>query len=71
LAPATNPVSTLYYKVIIALLSRNAIIFSPHPLARRCCADAAGKLEAAAVAAGAPTGLIQCIEQPSVPRCRH
>jgi acyl-CoA reductase-like NAD-dependent aldehyde dehydrogenase len=67
LTPATNPVSTLYYKAIIALLSRNAVIFSPHPLARECCCDAAAKLEAAAVAAGAPAGLIQCIEQPSVP----
>lgn len=67
LTPATNPVSTLYYKALIALMSRNAIIFSPHPLARACCYDAAAKLEAAAVAAGAPAGLIQCIEQPSVP----
>jgi acyl-CoA reductase-like NAD-dependent aldehyde dehydrogenase len=67
LTPATNPISTLYYKTIIALLSRNAIVFSPHPLARDCCCDAAAKLEAAAVAAGAPAGLIQCIEQPSVP----
>jgi len=67
LTPATDPVSTLYYKTIIALLSRNAIVFSPHPLARECCSDAAAKLEAAAVAAGAPAGLIQCIEQPSVP----
>lgn len=67
LTPATNPVSTLYYKTIIALLSRNAIVFSPHPLARDCCCDAAAKLEAAAVAAGAPDGLIQCIEQPSIP----
>ena len=67
LTPATNPVSTLYYKAILALLGRNAIIFSPHPLARECCNDAARRLEAAAVAAGAPSGLIQCIEQPSVP----
>lgn len=67
LTPATNPISTLYYKTIIALLGRNAIVFSPHPLARDCCCDAAAKLEAAAVAAGAPAGLIQCIEQPSVP----
>ncbi len=67
LTPATNPVSTLYYKAILALLSRNAVIFSPHPLARACCAHAAARLEAAAVAAGAPAGLIQCIEEPSVP----
>ena len=67
LTPATNPVSTLYYKAILALLGRNAVIFSPHPLARACCAHAAARLEAAAVAAGAPAGLIQCIEEPSVP----
>ena len=67
LTPATNPVSTLYYKAILALLSRNAIVFSPHPLAKACCNDAAATLEAAAVAAGAPAGLIQCIEEPSVP----
>lgn len=67
LTPATNPVSTLYYKAILALLGRNAVIFSPHPLARACCCDAAARLEAAAVAAGAPAGLIQCIEAPSVP----
>lgn len=67
LTPATNPVSTLYYKAILALLSRNSIIFSPHPLAKGCCAHAAARLEAAAVAAGAPAGLIQCIDDPSVP----
>lgn len=67
LTPATNPISTLYYKAILALLSRNAMIFSPHPLAKECCRDAAQRLEAAAVAAGAPAGLIQCIEEPSVP----
>lgn len=67
LTPATNPVSTLYYKTILALLSRNAVIFSPHPMAKACCNDAAARLEAAAVAAGAPAGLIQSIEEPSVP----
>ncbi|HPG22911.1 MAG TPA: aldehyde dehydrogenase family protein [Amaricoccus sp.] len=67
LTPATNPISTLYYKSILALLSRNSVIFSPHPLAKACCVDAAARLEAAAVAAGAPAGLIQCIEEPSVP----
>ncbi len=67
LTPATNPVSTLYYKTILAILSRNAILFSPHPLAKRCCNEAAARLEAAAQAAGAPSGLIQCVEEPSVP----
>ncbi|VDC23386.1 aldehyde dehydrogenase family protein [Pseudogemmobacter humi] len=67
LTPATNPVSTLYYKTLLAVLSRSAVIFSPHPMAKACCNDAAVRLEAAAVAAGAPAGLIQCIEEPSVP----
>jgi acetaldehyde dehydrogenase (acetylating) len=67
LAPATNPVATVYYKTMLAILSRNAIVLSPHPLARECSADAARHLAAAAEAAGAPSGLIQCIEEPSVP----
>lgn len=67
LTPATNPVSSIYYKTLLALMSRNAILFSPHPLARECCLDAAAKLEEAAVDAGAPAGLIQCIESPTIP----
>src|SRR6218665_2902018 len=49
----TTPVATVYYKVMLALLSRNAIVISPHPAASRCCNDAARKLDAAAHAAGA------------------
>jgi acyl-CoA reductase-like NAD-dependent aldehyde dehydrogenase len=67
LTPATNPISTVYFKVLLAILSRNAIVISPHPAAKLCSNDAAAKLEAAATAAGAPPGLIQCIEQPTVP----
>lgn len=67
LTPATNPVSSVFYKTILALMSRNAILFSPHPLARECCYDAANLLAATAEAAGAPAGLIQCVEAPSVP----
>jgi acyl-CoA reductase-like NAD-dependent aldehyde dehydrogenase len=66
LTPATNPVATLYYKTILAILSRNAIVFSPHPAARDCSVDAAKMLAEVAEAAGAPAGLIQCIENPSV-----
>lgn len=66
LAPVTNPVATIYYKAMLAILSRNAIVLSPHPLARKCSAEAAHHLAKAAEAAGAPSGLIQCIEQPSV-----
>lgn len=67
LTPATNPIATVYFKVLLAILSRNAIVISPHPAAKQCCNDAAAKLEAAATAAGAPAGLIQCIAQPTVP----
>lgn len=67
ITPATNPVATLYYKTMLAVLSRNAIVFSPHPYARECSHDAARTLGQAAEKAGAPPGLIQCIEQPSVP----
>jgi acyl-CoA reductase-like NAD-dependent aldehyde dehydrogenase len=67
LTPSTNPVSTLNYKIIIALLTRNAIVISPHPAARECCIDAAGKLSEAAVSAGAPDGIVQIIEQPTIP----
>lgn len=67
ITPATNPIAALYYKVILAILSRNAIVFSPHPYARECSVAAAKTLAEAAEAAGAPPGLIQCIEHPTVP----
>ena len=67
LTPSTNPVSTVYFKVLLALLTRNAVVVSPHPLAKECCADAARVLGAAAVAAGAPDGVVQVVEEPSVP----
>ncbi|MGB5068425.1 MAG: aldehyde dehydrogenase family protein [Albidovulum sp.] len=67
LTPATNPIATLYYKTMLAILSRNAMVISPHPAARECSLSAAQHLAAAAEKAGAPAGLIQCIEEPSVP----
>lgn len=67
ITPATNPIAALYYKAILAILSRNAVVFSPHPYARECSVAAAKTLAEAAEAAGAPAGLIQCIEHPSVP----
>ncbi len=67
LTPATNPIATLYFKAMLAILSRNAIVFSPHPAARECSVAAAKTLADAAEAAGAPAGLIQCVEHPSVP----
>jgi len=67
LIPVTNPVATVYFKTILALMTRNAIILSPHPGARACCADAARMLAEAAKAAGAPDGIIQVLEEPNIP----
>ncbi|HYJ54096.1 MAG TPA: aldehyde dehydrogenase family protein [Mycobacterium sp.] len=67
LTPTTNPVSSVYFKTILALMTRNAIVICPHPRARECCIDAAHTLAEAAVAAGAPDGAIQVIEHPSIP----
>jgi len=67
LIPVTNPVATVYFKTIMALMTRNAIILSPHPGAKEVCADAARVLAAAAVSAGAPDGVIQVIEEPTIP----
>ncbi|CAA9366841.1 MAG: Alcohol dehydrogenase; Acetaldehyde dehydrogenase [uncultured Nocardioidaceae bacterium] len=67
LTPSTNPVSTLYFKVILSLMTRNAVVVSPHPFAKESCADAARVLAEAAVAAGAPDGVVQVVEEPSIP----
>ncbi len=67
LTPSTNPVSTVYFKVILSLLTRNAVVISPHPYAKESCSDAARVLAEAAVAAGAPDGVVQWVEEPSVP----
>ncbi|RZT25078.1 acyl-CoA reductase-like NAD-dependent aldehyde dehydrogenase [Mycobacterium sp. BK558] len=67
LCPTTNPVATVYFKVLLALMTRNAVVVAPHPRARRCSADAARVLADAAVAAGAPDGIVSVIEDPSLP----
>jgi acetaldehyde dehydrogenase/alcohol dehydrogenase len=67
LTPSTNPVATTYFKIMLALLTRNAIIISPHPYAKQVCADAARVMAEAALAAGAPDGCIQVVEEPSIP----
>ncbi len=67
LTPTTNPVATVYFKVILALMTRNAVVVAPHPRARQCSADAARMLAEAAVAAGAPDGIVQVIDEPSHP----
>jgi len=67
LTPSTNPVATVMFKIMLCLLTRNAIIVSPHPFAKRCSAEAARVMRDAAVAAGAPDGCIQVLEEPSIP----
>ncbi|HET7430980.1 MAG TPA: aldehyde dehydrogenase family protein [Nocardioides sp.] len=67
LTPSTNPVATVYFKVLLALMTRNAVVVSPHPLAQQVCADAARVLGAAAEAAGAPAGVVQVVARPSIP----
>ena len=66
LTPSTNPIATLNYKILICLMTRNAIVISPHPAARSCSIDAAHTLAKAATDAGAPDGIIQIIEDPSI-----
>lgn len=64
--PSTNPTSTAIYKAIIAIKSRNGIVFSPHPSALKCTLQAAKLMNDAAVAAGAPANIIGCISKPSM-----
>ena len=64
--PTTNPTSTAIFKSLIALKTRNAIIFSPHPRAKKCTCDAARIVLEAAVKAGAPEDIIAFIEEPTM-----
>jgi len=64
--PTTNPTSTAIFKCLIALKTRNAIIISPHPRAKKSTIAAAQIVLDAAVAAGAPEGIISWIDQPSL-----
>lgn len=67
LTPSTNPVCSVFYKAILALLTRNAIVISPHPAAKACGADAARLLARVAEEAGAPDGVVQVIDEPTMP----
>ncbi|MFI8366670.1 bifunctional acetaldehyde-CoA/alcohol dehydrogenase [Streptomyces sp. NPDC085466] len=66
MTPVTNPTSTTVFKALIALKTRNPIVFAFHPSAQRCSAEAARIVRDAAVAAGAPEGCVQWIEEPSM-----
>jgi acetaldehyde dehydrogenase (acetylating) len=60
--PVTNPTSTVIFKCLAAVKSGNAIVCAPHPRAVRCCARAAEIMARAAEGAGAPRGLVACLE---------
>ena len=64
--PTTNPTSTAIFKCLLALKTRNAIIISPHPRAKNCTIAAAKLVLEAAVSAGAPEGIIDWIDVPSL-----
>lgn len=64
--PTTNPTSTAIFKTLIALKTRNGIIISPHPRAKKSTIEAAKIVLEAAVAAGAPEGIIGWIDVPSL-----
>lgn len=61
IVPSTNPTSTVLFKAMIAIKSRNAIVFAPHPTAVNCTKAAADIMNKAAVEAGAPEGIIGCV----------
>lgn len=66
IVPTTNPTSTAIFKALIALKTRNGIVFSPHPRAKRATYEAAMIIERAAVRAGAPEGIVGCIKEPTM-----
>ncbi len=64
--PTTNPTSTAIYKTLVSLKAGNAIVISPHPRAHRCTCETAALLHQAAVEAGAPEGIIQCVDTATI-----
>ena len=64
--PTTNPTSTAIFKTLICLKTRNAIIISPHPRAKKCTIEAARIVRDAAEAAGCPKGIIDWVPAPTI-----
>ena len=62
MTPITNPTSTVLFKCIMAIKTRNAVIFSPHPGAWRCCHEAVRIMYETAAKHGAPEGVFTCLE---------
>ncbi len=71
IVPTTNPTSTAIFKSLLALKTRNGIIFSPHPRAKKSTIEAARIVLEAAVKAGAPEDIIGWIENPTVALSGH
>ncbi len=62
LIPITNPTSTVLFKCIMAIKTRNAVIFAPHPNAWKCCDQSVKVMYEAAVKHGAPEGVFSCLQ---------
>ncbi len=67
LTPSTNPTSTVINKILISVKARNGVVVAPHPSAVNCCVETAKLMAAAAVQAGAPAGLINCMSEVTLP----
>ena len=66
IVPTTNPTSTAIFKALLTLKTRNAIIFAPHPRAKKCTIEAAKIILEAAIKAGCPEHIIGWIDEPSI-----
>ncbi len=66
LTPITNPTSTVLFKCIMAIKTRNAVVFSPHPKAWHCCAEAVRIMYETALKHGAPEGVFTCLASPTL-----
>jgi acetaldehyde dehydrogenase / alcohol dehydrogenase len=66
LTPITNPTATVLFKCIMAIKTRNAVVFSPHPKAWHCCHEAVQIMYETAVKHGAPEGVFVCVESPTL-----
>jgi acetaldehyde dehydrogenase (acetylating) len=64
--PVTNPTSTVIFKCLAAVKAGNTVVHAPHPRAARCCLRTAEIMAEAAVRAGAPHGVISCLEHASI-----
>lgn len=67
LTPSTNPTSTVMFKILAAVKARDAVIIAPHPSAARCSLETVRTMAQAAETAGAPAGLISCMQNVSLP----